>query len=107
MPNSPAPARRSVLKVLAAAPAVSALGGLATVTTASAAAAHAPARPAAPAPAVPLAAPGIVKALPAAHFTVRGTNAEARFDGFGDTGLLTPVDRFFVRNHTTTPVLDA
>ncbi|MFB6622420.1 sulfite oxidase [Streptomyces sp. NPDC056374] len=110
MPNSPAPARRSVLKVLAAAPAVSALGGLATVTTASAAAAHAPAHPAAPAataPAVPLAAPGIVKALPAAHFTVRGTNAEARFDGFGDTGLLTPVDRFFVRNHTTTPVLDA
>ncbi|MFD9243331.1 sulfite oxidase [Streptomyces sp. NPDC059556] len=110
MPNSPAPARRSVLKVLAAAPAVSALGGLATVTTASAAAAHAPARPAAPAapaPAVPLAAPGIVKALPAAYFTVRGTNAEARFDGFGDTGHLTPVDRFFVRNHTTTPVLDA
>ncbi|MFE5943224.1 sulfite oxidase [Streptomyces sp. NPDC056480] len=111
MPNSPAPARRSVLKVLAAAPAVSALGGLATATTASAASGHAlanaPARATAAGAAVPLAAPGIVKALPAEYFTVRGTNAEARFDGFGDTGRLTPVDRFFVRNHTTTPVLDA
>ncbi|MYV68225.1 molybdopterin-dependent oxidoreductase, partial [Streptomyces sp. SID2131] len=52
-------------------------------------------------------APGIVKALPAEHFTVRGTNAEARFDAFADTGHLTPADRFFVRNHTSTPVLDA
>ncbi|MGW1934834.1 sulfite oxidase, partial [Streptomyces sp. NPDC001919] len=69
-----------------------------------------PAASAAPAPArtaSATAAPGIVKALPDAHFTVRGTNAEARFDAFGDTGALTPVDRFFVRNHTTTPVLDA
>ncbi|MFF0273784.1 sulfite oxidase [Streptomyces sp. NPDC004330] len=100
MPNPPAPDRRSLLKVLAAAPAVSALGGLATAPAASAA--PAPARTASA-----TAAPGIVKALPAAHFTVRGTNAEARFDAFGDTGALTPVDRFFVRNHTTTPVLDA
>ncbi|MFJ7983636.1 sulfite oxidase [Streptomyces sp. NPDC096351] len=100
MPNPPAPDRRSLLKVLAAAPAVSALGGLATAPAASAA--PAPARTAST-----TAAPGIVKALPAAHFTVRGTNAEARFDAFGDTGALTPVDRFFVRNHTTTPVLDA
>ncbi|MFJ8297440.1 sulfite oxidase [Streptomyces sp. NPDC094447] len=100
MPNPPAPDRRSLLKVLAAAPAVSALGGLATAPAASAT--PAPARTASA-----TAAPGIVKALPAAHFTVRGTNAEARFDAFGDTGALTPVDRFFVRNHTTTPVLDA
>ncbi|MFE0648246.1 sulfite oxidase [Streptomyces sp. NPDC059534] len=95
VPYSPAPARRSLLKLLAAGPAVSAVGGLA-----AAAPAHA-------APAVPLAAPGIVKALPTEHFTLRGTNAEARFDSFADTGFLTPADRFFVRNHTSTPVLDA
>ncbi|MGW2300658.1 sulfite oxidase [Streptomyces sp. NPDC001809] len=100
MPNPPAPDRRSLLKALAAAPVVSALGGLATAPAASAA-------PARTRTASAAAAPGIVKALPAAHFTVRGTNAEARFDAFGDTGPLTPVDRFFVRNHTTTPVLDA
>ncbi|MFE5732512.1 sulfite oxidase [Streptomyces sp. NPDC056528] len=94
MPYSPAPARRSLLKLLAASPAVSALGGLA---------AAAPARAAAAGPT----APGIVKPLPGEHFTVRGTNAEARFDAFADTGHLTPADRFFVRNHTSTPVLDA
>ncbi|WP_411072662.1 sulfite oxidase [Streptomyces sp. cmx-4-25] len=94
MPYSPAPARRSLLKLLAASPAVSALGGLA---------AAAPARAATAGPT----APGIVKPLPAEHFTVRGTNAEARFDAFADTGHLTPADRFFVRNHTSTPVLDA
>ncbi|MFJ4343465.1 sulfite oxidase [Streptomyces sp. NPDC088915] len=94
MPYSPVPARRSLLKLLAASPAVSALGGLA---------AAAPARAATEGPT----APGIVKALPAEHFTVRGTNAEARFDALADTGYLTPADRFFVRNHTSTPVLDA
>ncbi|MEU2116184.1 sulfite oxidase [Streptomyces sp. NPDC016459] len=94
MPNSPAPARRSLLKLLAAGPAASAVAGLATAAPAYAATGA-------------LAVPGIVKALPPEHFTVRGTNAEARFDGFADTGLLTPADRFFVRNHTSTPVLDA
>ncbi|MGW5421601.1 sulfite oxidase [Streptomyces sp. NPDC003943] len=79
-----APARRTLLKALAAAPALSALG---TVPAA--------------------AAPGIVKPLPAEYFTIRGTNAEARYESFVDTGLLTPNARFFVRNHTTTPVLDA
>ncbi|WP_306329089.1 sulfite oxidase [Streptomyces venezuelae] len=110
MPNPSVPARRSLLKVLAAAPAVSAFGGLATAAPAHASAAHARPTPTAPAPlstSRSLAAPGIVKALPPAHFTVRGTNAEARFDAFGDTGALTPADRFFVRNHTSTPVLDA
>ncbi|MFI8324011.1 sulfite oxidase [Streptomyces sp. NPDC085529] len=90
MPNPPAPVRRTLLKGLAAAPFAAALGGFPT-----------------PASAAPSAAPGIVKPLPEAYFTVRGTNAEARFDAFGDTGFLTPADRFFVRNHTTTPVLDA
>ncbi|MFB7027794.1 MULTISPECIES: sulfite oxidase [unclassified Streptomyces] len=95
MPYSPVPARRSLLKLLAASPAVSALGGLAAAAPARAATAAGPT------------APGIVKPLPAEHFTVRGTNAEARFDAFADTGYLTPADRFFVRNHTSTPVLDA
>ncbi|WP_069629394.1 sulfite oxidase, partial [Streptomyces niveus] len=39
-------------------------------------------------------------------FTVRGTNAEANFAALRDTGVHTPVERFFVRNHTSTPVLD-
>ncbi|MFG2868322.1 sulfite oxidase [Streptomyces sp. NPDC048338] len=90
------PARRSLLKLLAAVPAA---GGLA----ATAAPAHATGAPQTAGATVP----GIVKPLPPELFTVRGTNAEARFDAFGDTGLLTPVDRFFVRNHTSTPVLDA
>lgn len=51
--------------------------------------------------------PGIVKPLPDDWFTVRGTNAETRFDSLADTGYHTPVDRFFVRNHTSTPVIDA
>jgi DMSO/TMAO reductase YedYZ molybdopterin-dependent catalytic subunit len=51
------------------------------------------------------AGPGIVKPLPPGLFTVRGTNAETDFAALRDTGLLTPADRFFVRNHTSTPVL--
>ncbi|MEU6881864.1 sulfite oxidase [Streptomyces sp. NPDC046712] len=84
------PARRSLLKLLAAAPAASALGGLASATPATAAT-----------------GPGIVKPLPPELFTIRGTNAESRYDSFKGTGFLTPTDRFFVRNHTSTPVLDA
>lgn len=49
----------------------------------------------------------MVKPLPPELFTVRGTNAETNFSALRDTGLLTPADRFFVRNHTATPVVDA
>ncbi|MER8002305.1 sulfite oxidase [Streptomyces sp. NPDC095613] len=49
---------------------------------------------------------GIAKPLPAEWFTVRGTNAETRWQALRETGYLTPADRFFVRNHTTTPVID-
>ncbi|MFD5704075.1 sulfite oxidase [Streptomyces lasiicapitis] len=52
-------------------------------------------------------APGIVKPLPAELFTVRGTNAETKFESLAGTGQLTPASHFFVRNHTTTPRLDA
>ncbi|MFK3734589.1 sulfite oxidase [Streptomyces sp. NPDC088090] len=95
MPHPSAPARRTLLKALAATPAAAALAGAATPAAAAPGASAAPT------------APGIVKPLPADRFTVRGTNAEARFDTFADTGFLTPADRFFVRNHTSTPVLDA
>ncbi|MEU5217627.1 sulfite oxidase [Streptomyces sp. NPDC020807] len=93
MPYSPVPApdRRALLKLLAAGPALSVLGGIATAPAASAA----------------TAAPGILKPLPPEWFTVRGTNAEARFDAFAGTGPRTSNERFFVRNHTSTPVLDA
>ncbi|NEB41244.1 sulfite oxidase [Streptomyces sp. SID14515] len=50
--------------------------------------------------------PGVVKPLPPELFTLRGTNAETNFDALRGTGLLTPADRFFVRNHTATPRID-
>lgn len=50
--------------------------------------------------------PGVVKPLPPELFTPRGTNAETNFAAFRGTGLLTPADRFFVRNHTATPHID-
>ncbi|MER5866359.1 sulfite oxidase [Kitasatospora sp. NPDC002040] len=62
---------------------------------------------AAPAPTAPVAAgPGIVKPLPAEWFFPRGTNAEMRWDAVAGTGLHTPTERFFVRNHTRTPLID-
>ncbi|GAA1357308.1 sulfite oxidase [Streptomyces beijiangensis] len=86
------PARRAVLKLLAAAPVAAQLGYAAPSFAATAAPG--------------IAAPGIVKPLPPELFTVRGTNAETNFAALRSTGLHTPVDRFFVRNHTSTPVLD-
>ncbi|MGK4584304.1 sulfite oxidase [Kitasatospora sp. HPMI-4] len=52
--------------------------------------------------------PGIVKPLPPEWFIPRGTNAEMRWDTLRDscTGFHTPTERFFVRNHTSTPVID-
>ncbi|MFF2572045.1 sulfite oxidase [Streptomyces sp. NPDC058084] len=111
----PVPARRTLLKALAAAPVLSALGvpsataaravdTTATGGTGSVAGPGIAERTVTP---TATAAPGIVKPLPPEYFTLRGTNAEARYETFEDTGLLTPVERFFVRNHTSTPVLDA
>ncbi|MFI8361798.1 sulfite oxidase [Streptomyces sp. NPDC085612] len=89
--------RRDLLRLFAAG---AAAGPLAVAAGGSAAAAGTPAPGAA-------AAPGIVKALPPELFTVRGTNAETNFAALRGTGPLTPVDRFFVRNHTSTPRIDA
>ncbi|ANJ11061.1 sulfite oxidase [Streptomyces parvulus] len=60
-----------------------------------------------PAGAATGAAPGIVKPVPEELFTLRGTNAETRFAALAGAGYHTPNDRFFVRNHTSTPVLSA
>ncbi|QFQ95030.1 sulfite oxidase [Streptomyces phaeolivaceus] len=49
----------------------------------------------------------IVKPLPPEWFIQRGTNAETRWEALRGTGHHTPNSLFFVRNHTTTPVLDA
>jgi DMSO/TMAO reductase YedYZ molybdopterin-dependent catalytic subunit len=49
----------------------------------------------------------ILKPLPPELFVVYGSNAEMRWEAMRDQGYHTPVDRFFVRNHTRTPVIDA
>src|SRR3954453_18567294 len=51
--------------------------------------------------------PPIVKPLPPELFTVYGSNAETRWEAMAGQGYLTPIDRFFVRDHTATPTLDA
>ncbi|MFF7725328.1 sulfite oxidase [Streptomyces sp. NPDC008001] len=81
--------RRGVLRLLSAAAGLT-VAGPGTGTAAAAAAEK----------------PGIIKPLPAALLTVRGTNAETNWAALRGTGYHTPVDRFFVRNHTATPVLD-
>ena len=53
------------------------------------------------------AASPILKPLPADLFRTLGTNAETRWSALKDQGYYVPVDRFFVRNHTVTPVIDA
>lgn len=58
-------------------------------------------------PAPASAAGTIVKPLPADLFRVLGTNAEMRWSAMRDQGYHVPVDRFFVRNHTSTPIIDA
>lgn len=60
----------------------------------------------APRPA-PAADSPIVKPLPDAWFIVYGSNAETRWEALAGTGYHTPIDRFFVRDHTSTPRLDA
>ena len=79
--------RRDLLKLSAAAGAAA----LAPLPSGSAAAAASP----------------IVKPLPPELFTVSGTNAEMRWSAMAGQGYLVPVDRFFVRNHTSTPLIDA
>ncbi|MGW0805323.1 sulfite oxidase [Nonomuraea sp. NPDC002799] len=49
----------------------------------------------------------IVKPLPDHLFRVHGENVEMRWEAMSGQGYHTPNDRFFVRNHTSTPLIDA
>ncbi len=49
---------------------------------------------------------GIVKKLPPEWFERLGTNAEMKWQAMADEGYLTPVEKFFVRNHTATELVD-
>jgi DMSO/TMAO reductase YedYZ molybdopterin-dependent catalytic subunit len=49
----------------------------------------------------------ILKPLPPELFYVYGSNAEMRWEAMQGQGYTVPIDRFFVRNHTQTPVIDA
>jgi DMSO/TMAO reductase YedYZ molybdopterin-dependent catalytic subunit len=48
----------------------------------------------------------IVKPLPTHLFTVHDGSAEMRWEAMAGQGYHTPIDRFFVRNHTHTPLID-
>ena len=50
--------------------------------------------------------PTIVKPTPPEKFRILGTNRETLFDAFKGQGYLTPASLFFVRNHTSTPLID-
>ena len=49
----------------------------------------------------------IVKPLPAGRFRVHGSNAELRWEVMRGQGYVVPNADFFVRNHTSTPLIDA
>jgi DMSO/TMAO reductase YedYZ molybdopterin-dependent catalytic subunit len=49
----------------------------------------------------------ISKPLPSEWFRLLGTNAEMRWDAVKNLGYSIPNERFFVRNHTGTPIIDA
>src|SRR5262245_61980186 len=59
-----------------------------------------------PLPATARAAAPIVKPLPPEWFIPLGTNAEMRWDTAHELGYTVPAGRFFVRNHTSTPLID-
>jgi len=58
------------------------------------------------APAAHAAYPAILKPTPADRFVDFGTNAEMRWDSVDPRRYLTRQGRLFVRNHTSTPVID-
>ena len=62
--------------------------------------------PLALAPAAHAAYPAILKPTPADQFVDFGTNAEMRWDAVDSERYLTDQARLFVRNHTSTPLID-
>ncbi|MBI4188181.1 MAG: sulfite oxidase [Chloroflexi bacterium] len=63
-----------------------------------------PATPATPPPTTP--ARLIYKPIPEAYFIPLGSNAEMRFEVMANRSYLTPNSLFFVRSHTSTPLID-
>jgi DMSO/TMAO reductase YedYZ molybdopterin-dependent catalytic subunit len=49
----------------------------------------------------------IIKPLPADEFYVYGSNAETRWEVLRDKGYFVPNAQFFVRDHSSTPLVDA
>src|SRR5262249_22752978 len=49
----------------------------------------------------------IVKPLPPGEFRVHDSNAEMRWEVMREHGYVVPNASFFVRNHTSTPLIDA
>ncbi|MEU4564171.1 sulfite oxidase [Actinoplanes sp. NPDC023936] len=92
--------RRDLLRLTAAAGAGTALAAAGSSPAAAGSSAAAAGSSAA------AAATPIVKPLPPELFRALGTNAETRWAALKDVGYYVPVDRFFVRNHTSTPVID-
>ena len=84
--------RRRLLRLaVAGVPLVAALGRFGAPAARAAAAAISP----------------IVKPLPPEWFVNFGSNAEMRWDAVTDLGYTIPNERFFVRDHTSTPIIDA
>jgi DMSO/TMAO reductase YedYZ molybdopterin-dependent catalytic subunit len=51
--------------------------------------------------------PAVVKPTPEDTFRILNTNRETLWQAFKGQGYLTPASHFFVRNHTSTPSIDA
>jgi DMSO/TMAO reductase YedYZ molybdopterin-dependent catalytic subunit len=67
-----------------------------------------PTSPSSPPPAPPPSPTSpFFKPVPADLFTIFGTNAEMRWDSVDHDRFRTPNERFFVRDHTFTPLIDA
>jgi DMSO/TMAO reductase YedYZ molybdopterin-dependent catalytic subunit len=91
--------RRRILKLsLVSAPLLTGLG-----QQLAAAAAVAPS----PTQRRPVTGSPIVKPLPPEWFIDYGSNAEMRWDSTAELGFRIPNDRFFVRDHTATPLINA
>ncbi|MEN3282628.1 MAG: hypothetical protein V7607_3768 [Solirubrobacteraceae bacterium] len=89
--RSPGMSRRELLALAAAsAPILAGVGGLARPARARGAQAASP----------------IVKPLPPEWFVNFGSNAEMRWDAAIDQGYTIANERFFVRDHTSTPTID-
>jgi DMSO/TMAO reductase YedYZ molybdopterin-dependent catalytic subunit len=100
--------RREALRLAATGAFGAAVAGSPFLAGGRASAATAPRpRPGAPAPAgTPRPVPGVLKAQPTNLLIARGTNSEMQWSAMKGAGYHTPADRFFVRNHTNSVLID-